>query len=109
VQSPRRCCKDTTPPPRRRWGRKKIACHRNGGRTHNAAVAQASVAGFRRYPIAAVCPHARNGGHAAAIAVAEFFSPTTAAAAVGKKKIARIGLCTPGVDDNTRKVPWEHP
>ena len=99
------------PQPRLRWQKeKKIPCHRTGGHNHNPAVTQAPgamllwpkgpVAEFRRYPIAAVCPHVRIGGQRAAPAVAVLCvpTPTAAAAAVYCPKIfSRIGLCTPGV------------
>ena len=69
----------TSPPPRARLASKnKIPCHRNGGRTHHAAVTQAPgtmllwptgpVAQGSWQDKAAVCPHARHGGLRAAIA-----------------------------------------
>ena len=84
------------------------------GHTHHAAATQAPgtmllwakgpVAGFRRYPIAAVCPHVRIGGQRAAPAVVVLCMPTPPAAAAAvycAKKIPRTGLCTPGVGVNT--------
>ena len=111
VQSPCTGIFFLPPQPRLRWQKeKKIPCHRTGGHNHNPAVTQAPgamllwpkgpVAEFRRYPIAAVCPHVRIGGQRAAPAVAVLCvpTPTAAAAAVYCPKIfSRIGLCTPGV------------